>query len=61
VIATSLGLAPVGAAGETDRLDPTWPPVLIAFVLAAVSAAVLLIVVVFRRLRTDARRQGGSR
>jgi hypothetical protein len=48
-------------ASRPGRLDPTWPPVLIAFVFAAVSAVVVLIVVVFRRLRTDARRQGGTR
>jgi hypothetical protein len=50
-----------GDGRGAGRLDPTWPPVLVAFVVVAVSAVVVLIVVVFRRLRIDARRQGGTR
>jgi hypothetical protein len=50
-----------GSARGEGRLDPTWPPVLIAFVAVAISAVVVLIIVVFRRLRIDARRQGGTR
>lgn len=57
----SVAVLAAGEARGEGRLDPTWPPVLIAFVAVAVSAVVVLIVVVFRRLRIDARRQGGAR
>jgi hypothetical protein len=48
VLALGRGPAPV---------DPTWPPVLIAAVLAGVSAGVISIVMVLRRLRADVRGQ----
>jgi uncharacterized protein (DUF2062 family) len=51
----------IGAPSSSDRLDPSWPPVLIAFVVAAVSAVAISIVVVLKRLRADARQPGGSR
>jgi hypothetical protein len=55
----------VDASARATRLDPSWPPVLVAFAGAAVSAVLVLIIVVFRRLRGDARRkargQGGGR
>jgi len=53
------------ARPRATRLDPAWPPVLIVFVGVAVSAVMVLIVVVARTLRADARRQayrqGGAR
>lgn len=38
-----------------DRIDSSWPPVLIAVVVVVVSAAALSFVVVYRRLRAEAR------
>jgi hypothetical protein len=38
-----------------DRIDPSWPPVLVFVVLAVVSAATLSFVVVFRKLRAEVR------
>jgi hypothetical protein len=40
-----------------DRIDPTWPPVLVAAVFVVVSAATLSIVVVYRKLRAETRGQ----
>lgn len=40
-----------------ERIDSSWPPVLVAAVLVAVSAAILSFVVVYRKLRADARGQ----
>jgi hypothetical protein len=51
----------VDAAGRATRLDPAWPPVLVAFVGVAVCALVVLTVVVVQRLRVDARRQARPR
>jgi len=57
--------AVVALGRGAERVDPSWPPVLIAFVVAAVSAGVISIVVVYRRLRgagreTDRHRRGTS-
>jgi hypothetical protein len=40
-----------------DRIDSSWPPVLVAAVFAVVSAATLSFVVVYRKLRAEARSQ----
>jgi uncharacterized integral membrane protein len=57
VVAILFEAALADARPRATRLDPTWPPVLIAFVGAAVGAVIVMIVVVAQRLRADARRQ----
>jgi uncharacterized protein (DUF2062 family) len=48
--------AAVGSLGTTaQRMDPTWPPVLIAAVVAVVVLAVIVVTMMFRRLRAAAR------
>jgi hypothetical protein len=43
---------------DTSAVDPSWPPVLIGFVVAALGAGVISVVVVYRRLRGERDRQG---
>jgi hypothetical protein len=40
-----------------DRLDASWPPVLVIVVVGLVSATTLSFVVVLRRLRSESRAQ----
>jgi CHASE2 domain-containing sensor protein len=51
------GLAAILAAGSSDRMDPTWPPVLIAAVVVILLLAVAVVTTMFRRLRAAARDQ----
>jgi hypothetical protein len=46
---------PLGAAAE--RMDPTWPPVLVAAVVTLGVLAIVGVAVMFRRLRAAAREQ----
>jgi sensor histidine kinase regulating citrate/malate metabolism len=61
----SLGGAVVGFAATQvpDRMDPTWPPVLVAVVLALLIGAIVVVTTMFRRFRAAARgdRYGSSR
>jgi len=41
-----------------DRMDPTWPPVLVALVVAVLIGSVIVVATLFRRFRAAAR--GGS-
>jgi hypothetical protein len=45
------------AAGAADRMDPTWPPVLVYAVVAVGVGAIVGVTVMFRRLRAAARDQ----
>jgi hypothetical protein len=45
------------AAGAADRMDPSWPPVLVYAVVAVGLGAVVGVAVMFRRLRAAAREQ----
>ena len=45
------------AGGAADRMDPTWPPVLVAAVVALGVLVVVGVTVMFRRLRAAAREQ----
>lgn len=47
-----MGLA---ATQVPDRMDPTWPPVLVAVVLALLIGAVVVVTTMFRRFRAAAR------
>jgi hypothetical protein len=38
-----------------DRMDPTWPPVLVALVLVVLIGAVVVVTTMFRRFRAAAR------
>jgi len=58
-----LGVAPlvgivrtgvVGADEHATRLDPTWPPVLIFFVVAVIGAIAVMIVLFVRSVRAEA-------
>jgi hypothetical protein len=53
----SLGGAVMGLAATqvSDRMDPTWPPVLVAVVLALLIGAVVVVTTMFRRFRAAAR------
>lgn len=55
-----MGLA---ATQVRDRMDPTWPPVLVALVLVLLIGAVLIVATMFRRFRAAARgdRYGSGR
>ena len=56
-----MGLAAVTPVG--DRMDPTWPPVLVAFVLVVLIGAVVVVTTMFRRFRAAAKgdRYGSGR
>lgn len=43
------------ATQVNDRMDPTWPPVLIAVVLLVLIGGVIVVAVLFRRFRAAAR------
>jgi len=45
--------------GAVQRMDPAWPPVLIAAVVAVLVLAVVVVTVMFRRLHTVVREQRG--
>ena len=47
-----MGLA---ALPVRDRMDPTWPPVLVAVVLALLIGTVVVVTTMFRRFRAAAR------
>jgi len=56
-MAVGLVVAPLA-----ERMDPEWPPVLIAAVVVVVSTTAISIVLMLRRLRTEVRgtrRRGG--
>lgn len=44
-------------AAAADRMDPTWPPVLVYAVVALGVAAIVGVFVMFRRLRAAAREE----
>jgi hypothetical protein len=52
-----LGAAVVTLGAAPERMDPTWPPVLIAAVVAVAVLAVIVVTVMFRRLRAAARQE----
>jgi len=43
------------ATSVRDRMDPTWPPVLVALVLVVLIGAVVVVTTMFRRFRAAAR------
>ena len=43
------------ATSVRDRMDPTWPPVLVALVLVVLIGAVVVVATMFRRFRAAAR------
>jgi uncharacterized integral membrane protein len=43
--------------GAAERMDGSWPPVLVYAVVAVVLGAIVAVVVMFRRLRAAAREQ----
>lgn len=43
------------AAQVNDRMDPSWPPVLVAVVLVVLIGGVVVVAVLFRRFRAAAR------
>lgn len=43
------------AAQVSDRMDPSWPPVLVAVVLAVLIGGAVIVTVLFRRFRAAAR------
>lgn len=43
------------ATSVRDRMDPTWPPVLVASVLVVLIGAVVVVTTMFRRFRAAAR------
>ncbi len=45
----------LAATQVRDRMDPTWPPVLVAAVLALLIGAVVIVTTMFRRFRAAAR------
>ena len=46
----------MGAAVQVhDRMDPTWPPVLVALVVAVLLGSVIVVATLFRRFRAAAR------
>jgi hypothetical protein len=49
------GVMAFAATPVHDRMDPTWPPVLIAAVLAVLIGAVVIVTTMFRRFRAAAR------
>jgi hypothetical protein len=53
----SLGGAVMGLAAMPvrDRMDPSWPPVLVALVVALLIGAVVVVTTMFRRFRAAAR------
>jgi hypothetical protein len=60
--AYSPGMPPGAVAARlvlaaADRMDPTWPPVLVYAVVAVALGAIVGVVVMFRRLRAAAREQ----
>jgi hypothetical protein len=50
---------PVALVGAVQRMDPGWPPVLIAAVVALLMLAIVVVTVMFRRLHAAARDQRG--
>ena len=48
---------PAEVVGVVQRMDPGWPPVLIAAVVAVVVLAVVVVTVMFRRLHAAVRDQ----
>ena len=49
------GVVVFAATSVRDRMDPTWPPVLVALVLVVLIGAVVVVATMFRRFRAAAR------
>ena len=49
------GVMGFAATQVRDRMDPTWPPVLVALVLVVLIGAVVMVTPMFRRFRAAAR------
>jgi hypothetical protein len=54
-MAPGAGVMVVAATSVRDRMDPTWPPVLVALVLVVLIGAVVVVATMFRRFRAAAR------
>ncbi|HSO94980.1 MAG TPA: hypothetical protein VLV81_02955 [Acidimicrobiia bacterium] len=49
------GVVGVAVTQVRDRMDPTWPPVLVALVLVVLVGAVVVVATMFRRFRAAGR------
>jgi hypothetical protein len=54
-MAPGAGAMVFAATSVRDRMDPTWPPVLVALVLVVLIGAVVVVTTMFRRFRAAAR------
>jgi hypothetical protein len=50
-------VAALSAAGAAERMDPTWPPVLVYAVVILALAVIVGVAVLFRRFHAAAREQ----
>lgn len=49
------GLIALAATRVNDRMDPSWPPVLVAVVLVVLLGGAIIVAMLFRRFRAAAR------
>jgi hypothetical protein len=54
-MAAGLGGLGLAATQVRDQMDPTWPPVLVALVLVVLIGGMVVVAMMFRRLRAAAR------